>query len=283
MKIAVTGGSGKLGRAVVHRLEREGHAVLTLDSVGSRGDSFTRVDLTDYGQTVDALCSVDNRHSGLDAVVHLAAIPAGGLSPDSATFANNMLATFNVFQGSRRAGIKRIVYASSETLLGIPFDTPPPYLPVDEDYPSRPESMYAVVKHLEEELAQKFVRWDPELSITALRFSNVLDVADYRQVPGYQDDPTLRQWNLWGYIDTRDGAQAVQRALAANLPGFDTFIIAAADTLMSQPSASLAATAFPDVEFKHEVAGTDTLLSIAKARRVLGYEPEHSWRDSISL
>jgi nucleoside-diphosphate-sugar epimerase len=283
MKIAVTGGSGKLGRAVVHRLEREGHAVLTLDSVGTRGDSFTRIDLTDYGQTADALSSVDNRHSGLDAVVHLAAIPAGGLSPDSATFHNNMLATFNVFQGARRAGIKRIVYASSETLLGIPFDTPPPYLPVDEEYPSRPESMYAVVKHLEEELARKLVRWDPELSITALRFSNVLDVSDYALVPGYQDDPTLRQWNLWGYIDTRDGAQAVQRALAANIPGFDTFIIAAADTLMGQPSAALAAAAFPDVDFVRDVPGTGTLLSIDKARRVLGYEPEHSWRDSVQL
>jgi nucleoside-diphosphate-sugar epimerase len=127
MRIAVTGGNGKLGKAVVHRLEAAGHEVLTLDSVGARGDKFTRVDLSDYGQTVDALSSIDNRHSGLDAVVHLAAIPAGGLAPDSATFANNMLATFNVFQAARRAGIKRVVYASSETLLGIPFDIDPPY------------------------------------------------------------------------------------------------------------------------------------------------------------
>lgn len=283
MKIAVTGGNGKLGRAVVQRLEAAGHWVLTLDAVGSRGDRFTRIDLTDYGQTVDALSGIDSRHDGLDAVVHLAAIPAGGLSPDSATFSNNMLATFNVFQAARRAGIKRVVYASSETLLGIPFDTDPPYLPVDEEYPSRPESMYAVVKHLEEELASKLVRWDPELTIIGLRFSNVLDVADYARVREYQDDPTLRSWNLWGYIDTRDGAQAVERALTADVTGFDTFIIAAADTLMGRPSTELAAAVFPDVEFVREVPGTGTLLSIDKARRVLGYEPQHSWRKSIQL
>jgi nucleoside-diphosphate-sugar epimerase len=279
MKIAVTGGNGKLGRAVVAHLQNAGHWVLTLDAVGERGSTFTRIDLTDYGQVVDALMAIDDRHSGLDAVVHLAAIPAGGIAPDSATFSNNMLSTFNVFQAARRAGITRIVYASSETLLGIPFETPPPYLPVDEEYASRPESVYSVVKHLEEELATKLVRWDPTLSITALRFSNVLDTADYALVPGYQDDATLRRWNLWGYIDTRDGAQAVERALEANLPGFDTFIIAAADTLMERPSADLAAEEFPGVEFTREVGGTETLLSIDKARRLLGYEPRHSWRD----
>ena len=279
MKIAVTGGNGKLGRAVVAHLQDAGHWVLTLDAVGERGATFTRIDLTDYGQIVDALMAIDDRHSGLDAVVHLAAIPAGGIAPDSATFSNNMLSTFNVFQAARRAGIQRIVYASSETLLGIPFETPPPYLPVDEEYASRPESVYSVVKHLEEELATKLVRWDPELSITALRFSNVLDTADYKLVPGYQNDASLRRWNLWGYIDTRDGAQAVERALAVNLPGFDTFIIAAADTLMERPSVDLAAEEFPGVEFTREVVGTDTLLSIDKARRVLGYNPQHSWRD----
>ena len=279
MKIAVTGGNGKLGRAVVAHLQDAGHWVLTLDAVGERGATFTRIDLTDYGQVVDALMAIDDRHSGLDAVVHLAAIPAGGIAPDSATFSNNMLSTFNVFQGARRAGIQRIVYASSETLLGIPFDTPPPYLPVDEEYASRPESVYSVVKHLEEELATKLVRWDPELSITALRFSNVLDTTDYELVPGYQNDASLRRWNLWGYIDTRDGAQAVERALAANLPGFDTFVIAAADTLMERPSVDLAAEEFPGVEFTREVAGNDTLLSIDKARRLLGYSPQHSWRD----
>ena len=279
MRILVTGGSGKLGSAVVTGLVDAGHTVVNVDAVGERGDSFTRVDLADYGQTVDAVFGIDSRHDGIDAIVHLAAIPAGGLHADSATFHNNIAVTFNVFQAARRAGVKRIVYASSETLLGIPFEIDPPYLPIDEDYPSRPESMYAVVKHLEEELAQKRVRWDPELSITALRFSNVMDQADYAAFEGYQDDAALRRWNAYGYIDSRDGAQAVLRALELSAPGFDRFIIAAADTAMRTPSAELAASAFPGVEVKRELSGNESRLSIEKAKRVLGYAPEHSWKD----
>ncbi len=278
MRLVVTGSNGKLGRAVVEGLTEAGHTVFGLDAVGNRSDTFTRIDLTNYGSVVDAFSSVDNRYDGIDAVVHLAAIPAGGLETDSATFFNNMNSTFNVFQAARRVGIKRIVYASSETLLGIPFDIDPPYLPVDEEYPSRPESMYSVVKHLEEELAGKLVRWDPKLSITGLRFSNVLDASDYENQPKWEADPKLRIWNLWGYIDTRDGALAVLRALENGKPGFDTFIIANADTVVDTPSAELAAKYFPKVELKRPLEGTETLLSIAKARRLLKYEPQHSWR-----
>jgi nucleoside-diphosphate-sugar epimerase len=279
MKIVVTGGNGKLGRAVVRGLTEAGHSVFVLDAVGERGDHFTRIDLTNYGSVVDAFGSVDNRYDGVDAIVHLAAIPAGGLETDAATFFNNMNSTFNVFQAARRSGIKRIVYASSETLLGIPFDIDPPYVPLDEEYPSRPESMYSVVKHLEEELATKLVRWDPELSITGLRFSNVLDESDYAHQPEWEADPGLRRWNLWGYIDTRDGALAVLRALENAGPGFETFIIANADTVVERSSADLVAEYFPKVEVKRPLEGNETLLSIDKARRLLKYEPAHSWRD----
>ena len=279
MRILVTGGSGKLGTAVVSGLGEAGHSVVNLDVAGERGAGFLRVDLTDYGQVVDAFSGVDDKYDAVDAVVHLAAIPAGGIQADSATFHNNMNATFNVFQAARRAGIDKIVYASSETLLGIPLDIDPAYLPLDEDFPSRPESMYAVTKHLEEELAQKLVRWNPELSITALRFSNVMVEADYAGFEEFQDDISLRRWNAWGYIDARDGAQAVLKALENAAPGFDRFIIAAADTVMRTPSAELAANGFPGVELKREVTGTESLLSIEKARRLLDYEPQHSWKD----
>ena len=156
MKIAVTGGSGKLGRTVVTTLREAGHDVTNLDVAGTRGPGFLRVDLTNYGEVVDALFGENDTSAGpdqastpaYDAVVHLAAIPAPGIVSDVATFHNNMLSTFNVFQAARRAGIKNIVYASSETTLGLPFDVPPPYIPVDEDYPARPESTYSLVKHL---------------------------------------------------------------------------------------------------------------------------------------
>ena len=280
MRIAVTGGSGKLGRSVVRRLRDEGHDVVNLDRVGARG-AVVLADLTDYGQVADAIQGIDEHHTGLDAVVHLAAIPAPGIIPDVATFHHNMLATYNVFQATRRAGIRRLVHASSETVLGLPFETPPPYIPVDEEYPARPESTYSLVKHLEEQMAAQLTRWDPTLSITSLRFSNVMDPEDYAAFPTYHGDAQLRRWNLWGYIDARDGGQAVLRALETARPGFESYIIAAADTVMTRPSNELAAEVFPDVELR-PVPGTTTLLSIDKARRLLGYEPEHSWRDHVS-
>ncbi|MHA7178201.1 NAD-dependent epimerase/dehydratase family protein [Arthrobacter sp. Sr24] len=279
MRIAVTGGSGKLGRHVVRRLVQDGHQVLNLDRAGERSPQLVVVDLRNYGQVLDVLLGLDDRHDGFDAVVHLGAIPAPGIIPDAATFENNMVSTYNVFQAARRAGIKKVVYASSETVLGLPFDADPPYLPVDEEYPARPESTYSLVKHLEEQMAKELTRWDPELSISALRFSNVMDVQDYAAFPAFDDDATARKWNLWGYLDGRDGAQAVARALEHGQPGFEAFIIANADTVMTRSSASLAAEVFPNVEVRQDLAEHQTLLSIDKAKRLLKFAPEHSWRE----
>jgi nucleoside-diphosphate-sugar epimerase len=279
MRIAVTGGSGKLGKSVVRRLISDGHEVSVLDRTGHKGRGFTEVDLRNYGHVLDVILGQDDRHSGFDAVVHLGAIPAPGLAPDSATFENNMLATYNVFQATRRAGIRKLVYASSETLLGLPFDTDPPYIPVDEEYPARPESTYSLVKHLEEQMAIQLARWDPQLSIVALRFSNVMDPEDYEVFPSFDADASLRKWNLWSYIDGRDGAQAVARALEYPAPGFEAFIIANDDTVMRRSSAELAAEVFPNVRVTKELGEHETMLSIGKAKRLLGYEPRHSWRD----
>ncbi|MFG3599856.1 NAD-dependent epimerase/dehydratase family protein [Micromonospora chersina] len=286
-RVVVTGAAGKLGRAVVAHLRAVGVDVLAVDRAGGRDPrdvdgEFLLVDLTDYGQVVEAFTGGADEHAGgVGAVVHLAAVPAPGLLPNAVTFANNSAATYNVFAAARAAGIKRVVWASSETVLGLPFDTPPPYAPVDEEYPPRPESTYSLNKALEEEMARHFCRWDPELVMVGLRFSNVMDVEDYATFPSFQADPKLRRWNLWGYIDARDGAQAVERALAHDRPGADVFIIANADTVMNRSSADLMAEVYPGVEVRGELGEHETLLSIDKARRVLGYEPRHSWRGHV--
>ena len=283
-RVAVTGAAGKLGRAVVRHLAESGWQVLSLDRARPAGapGEFLTVDLTDYGQVVEALTGGVDEHAPVDAVVHLAAVPAPGLQPNAATFANNAPATYNVFAAARAAGIRNVVWASSETVLGLPFDTPPPYVPVDEEYRPRPESTYSLVKSLEEEMAHHFCRWDPRLKMIGLRFSNVMDPEDYARFPDFDRDPHLRKWNLWGYIDARDGAQAVRRALEHAAPGMDVFVIANADTVMSRSSADLVAEVFPEVEVRRALGEHETLLGIDKARRVLGYEPEHSWRDHAS-
>jgi nucleoside-diphosphate-sugar epimerase len=279
MRIVVTGGNGKLGRAVVAHLKDLGNEVFVFDRVAAREPGYFPVDLTDYGQVVDAMLGIEENHSGVDALVHLAAIPAPGMFPDVSTFRNNMLSSYHVLQAARRAGVHRIVTASSETVLGLPFEVPPPYLPVDEEYDARPESTYSLVKHLEEQMEIQLCRWDPELSITAMRFSNVMNPEDYAQFRDFQADANLRRWNLWGYIDTRDAADAIAKALEVRGPGFERLIIANADTVMERPSTELAAEVFPDVPLKRPLEGNETLLSIDKARRLLGWEPQHSWRD----
>ena len=276
-RIVVTGGSGKLGRAVVADLTEHGNEIINVDVAADR--SALKIDLTDYGQTVEALAGIDDRYDKVDAVVHLAAIPAPGITANAATFHHNITATYNVFAAAKAAGITNVVWASSETVLGLPFETPPPYLPVDEEYPARPESRYSLAKHLEEAMAAQFCRWNPRLKMIGLRFSNVMEPGDYAEFPSFDDDARKRHWNLWGYIDARDGAQAVRKALAYQATGVEVFIIANADTVMSRSSASLAAEVFPGVNITKDLGEHETLLSIDKARRLLGYEPAHSWRD----
>ncbi|HEY7470328.1 MAG TPA: NAD(P)-dependent oxidoreductase [Acidimicrobiia bacterium] len=282
-RIVVTGGSGKLGTAVVQRLLEHGYRVVNVDRVPGEGSAaqFVHTDLTDYGQVVEVMAAVDDRYEGVDAVVHLAAIPAPGLVTNSRTFMNNMTASYNVFTAARASGITDLVWASSETLLGLPFDNPPPYVPVDEEYPARPETTYAMVKHLEETMAAQMCRRDPALKMIGLRFSNVMSIADYARFPEFQDDPRARAWNLWGYIDRRDGAQAVQLALEHQSTGMDVFIVANQDTVMQRPNAELLAEVYPEVPTRRPFEPNETLLSIDKARRVLGYDPEHSWRHHV--
>jgi nucleoside-diphosphate-sugar epimerase len=282
-RVAVTGSGGKLGKAVVSDLVEHGWDVVALDRVASTRDDVAAsvLDLTDFGQAVEALSGIDDRHDGVDALVHLAAIPAPGLRPNAATFANNMVASYNVYSAAIRAGVRNIVWASSETVLGLPFDEPPPYVPVDEEYPPRPNSTYSLVKTLEEELARQLCRWHLDLSMIGLRFSNVMYPEDYAQFPSYDADAQLRRWNLWGYIDARDGAQAVRLALDHDSVGADVFVIANADTVMSRPNEELLAEVYPNTPLTRQVGPNETLLSIDKARRVLGYDPQHSWRDEI--
>ena len=283
-RVVVTGGSGKAGRVCVRDLIAHGYDVVNVDTAPPAEDlcPFVQADLADFGQAFESLSGVDSRHKGVDAVVHLAAIPAPGRQTNAETFKNNTVSTYNIFEAARRLAIRNIVWASSETVLGLPFDTPPPYAPVDEEYPGRPETAYSLSKLLGEEMAKQFCRWDPELKIIGLRFSNVMLPADYARFAAFERDPSQRKWNLWGYIDARDAAQAIRKSLEAPIKGAEIFIIANGDTVVSRPNAELLATHFPSVRLMRNVAPNETLLSIDKARRVLGYEPQHGWRDEAS-
>jgi len=279
-RICVTGASGKAGRAVVRDLLEHGYDVAATDVAASRADiesGMLRAELTDYGQAVETL-------RGVDAVVHLANIPAPGIYTPAVTFSANITMNFNVFQAAAELGLSRVVWASSETTLGLPFEVPPRYAPVDEDHYPLPTTTYALSKVASETIAGQIAWWSG-IPFIALRFSNIMAPADYQEFPSFWPEPWRRKWNLWGYIDERDVAAACRLALQAPaeaVEGSPAFIIAAADTVMNRPSAGLLAEVFPDVRLTREVGEFGTLLAIDRARQVLGFEPRHSWRDHVT-
>ena len=286
--VIVTGGSGKAGRAAIRELLKHGYQVMNVDTAAPAEQlcHFMKTDLNDLGQAVDAVRlaagTIDRRRASIgepSAVIHLAGIPAPGLAPDATIFQNNMMTTYNVFSAAIRAGIKRVVWASSETIYGLPFTrTPPVFAPVTEDHPLAPESGYALAKTLCEKMASEVNRWNPGTGFVGLRISNIFEEKDYEQIPSFWADPAQRKWNLWSWVDSRDVAQACRLGLEADVAGADVFTIAAADTLMKTPSRELMASVFPGVPVDPGLGQFETLLSIEKARRVLGYAPRYTWR-----
>jgi len=286
--VIVTGGSGKAGRATIRELLAHGYQVMNVDTVAPAEPlcHFMKTDLSDLGQAVDALRlaagTIDRRRMSIgepSAVIHLAGIPAPGLAPDATIFQNNMMTTYNVFSAAIRAGLRRVVCASSETTYGIPFTRSPPLAaPITEEHRLAPESGYALAKVLCERAASEMNRWNPGTTFAGLRISNIFEEKDYETIPSFWNDPALRRWNLWSWVDARDVAQACRLGIEADLSGAEVFTIAAADTLMKTASRDLMAAGFPETKVDAGLGEFETLLSIEKARRMLGYSPRHSWR-----
>jgi len=284
--IIVTGGSGKVGRATVRDLAAHGYGVLSLDLVrppqsnppGPADIAFSLCDITDFGEVMAAFSGVNDRLSGetVEGVVHLGAVPAPGLAQDHVIFDTNITSTYNVFEAARRLGIRNVVWASSETVYGLPYGKGPKYVPVDEAIEA-PETSYSLSKLLGEKMAEQYARWDRRTKIVGLRFSNVQEPQDYERFAGYQKDARLRAFNLWTYIDARDAAQAVRRALEARLTGAHVFGIANSNSLMARDNDSLLDEVFPGTKRKRPLAANESLISIEKARKVLGYDPQHDW------
>ncbi|MEQ1900854.1 MAG: NAD(P)-dependent oxidoreductase [Devosia sp.] len=289
MKIAVTGGTGSWDRGsgpvIIKALEEAGHEVTNIDRTapGIERSGFIRADLTDYGQTFAALY-------GHDAVVQLAANgePDWDHLSGAARFHVNTLIAYNVFQAACHQGMKKVVWASSETVLGFPYDrVTPTILPTSDDDPPIPTGSYGISKAVTEDLARHMNRRFG-IPFVGLRFSNIYyDTPDhttsYEKIPSFWADPKLRMFNLWGYVDSRDVAQACVKSIDANIKDAPVMTIAAPDTIMRQTNAELVAAAFPGCTLRPGTGEHETLASIQKARDLIGYDPQWTWRKVLGV
>lgn len=293
MRILLTGGSGKAGRHVVPYLVEHGHTVTNLDRapLGLDGVTDLDVELTDLGQLLSTLrmpASFDEldepQERAYDAIVHLAAVPAILLKADNETYANNVLSTWNVLEAAAILGIRKVVFASSETTYGICFargERKPEYLPVDEEHPTVPEDAYATSKVVNETTARSLQR-RTGADVYGLRINNVIEPHEYAErFPSFLEDPAQRRRNIFAYIDVRDLAQAIDRCLATDGLGFEVFNIANADHSVAATTAELVEQFYDGVEVRREMGEHETFFCIDKAKRLLGYEPQHSWRDLL--
>lgn len=279
MKIVVTGGAGRLGRRVVDHLRGAGHHVLSVDLVpvgGAEHGTHRILDLTDFGQTVEAI-------AGHDTVVHLGAVWAAGVLTDSATFHTNVSSTYNVFSAAAITGVSRVVWASTGAVTGAPFGWgDPATLPIDETIATRPQSAYALSKYVGEAIAPYFAE-NGGLSIVGMRLGWIIHPGGYEVVRGWNEKPMSRRFNAFVYVDARDVCDAVRQTLEAAIEGSHVVNICASDTCINRPSADLASEAFASAKVARPLEGFESLVSIEGARKLFGFNPQHTWRDEIGV
>jgi nucleoside-diphosphate-sugar epimerase len=275
MKVVVTGGSGLTGRHVVKHLVDQGYEVVNADHLPPQKAlcPYRLVDMEDLGQVVGCFY-------GAEAIIHLAAIPRPIFHTNEVVFRTNMMATYNVLEAAATLGIRKVVYASSVSVLGYPFYYryfAPQYVPIDEEHPSQPQDPYALSKYLGEEIAKAFVR-RCDMAVVSLRLVWIHTPETFKeQLSPMWDDPAAGASNLWSYIDGRDVAEACRLSLQVDLGGHHAFFIAAPNTFMKTPTDELVKQFYPSAEIRSRLVGNQALVSSVKAEKVLGFHAQYTW------
>ncbi|MGP6087344.1 NAD-dependent epimerase/dehydratase family protein [Antarctobacter jejuensis] len=294
MRILFTGGSGKAGRHVVAYLLEQGHRVLNVDRVplDLPGVDNRVADITDAGQMYDAMSSLAGLYElepgtgvpKFDAVVHFAAVPRILITPDNECYRVNTIGTYNVIDAAVKFGIRKIVFASSETTYAVCFadgERKPEYLPIDEDHPVVPEDSYAMSKVCNEVTARSF-QARSGFDIYGLRINNVIEPHEYAEnFPAYMENPEVRRRNIFAYIDARDLGQMVECCLQTDGLGYEVFNVSNDDHSVGLTSSELIERFYQGVPVRGEIGETETFYSNRKAKALLGYQPRHSWRDVL--
>lgn len=283
MKILVTGGSGRVGVEVVRDLVAHGHAVISADqrrpdpAQQGAGVRYVQIDNGNVGEVAGAMF-------GCDAVIHLGAIPNPYAHADEHVFMNNVGGTFATFQAAKLLGIQKVVFASSVSALGMswaPVPFPPRFAPIDESHPMIVSEAYGLSKEVDERIGEMFHR-QTGMQVIALRFHWVARHEEsVARAKAVKLDPEVGDYRiLWGYLDIRDAASICRIGAEINGLGFEPFIVTASDTLSDLNTEDLIRKYAPATEIRKPIPGNAGAYDISKAKRLLGWEPKHSWRDS---
>ncbi len=271
MKIALTGSSGGIGRAIITEARKQGHALVCIDRVAapeteeSQGLHFVQADMSEYDKLVEAF-------AGCDGVIHMAAIPSPGRHPDHVVHNNNVVGSYNVLRAAAEHGIKRICQASSVNAIGHSYSRAPryDYLPIDEEHPNYSEDPYSLSKWICEQQADSFVRRYEDMRIASMRFHWVVPERELA-ARSFTVDSAHPAKHLFAYTRFDAAARACLLSLSADFQGHEVFYITAPDTSVDVPSLELAAKYFPGIPVKGDLSGRRSFFSAAKAERLLGW------------
>jgi len=274
MKIAVTGGSGRVGRAIIDMALKRGDSLVSIDRVENPAAqeihpnlTYVQADITDYDAMVNAF-------RGCDAVVHMAAIPAPGSHPDQIVHNNNVVGSYNMLRAAVEVGVNRVCQASSVNAMGLAYSRWPrfDYFPVDEEHPSYNEDPYSLSKWICEEQGNSFARRYENMVIASMRFHWVVSERPVAtQAVGYsQSDAGTK--NLWGYTRFDSAARACLLSLSADYKGHEVFFIVGPETVLDIPSLELKEKYFPNVEVRGDLSGNKSFFDCSKAERLLGWK-----------
>jgi len=280
VRIVVTGGAGRLGRALLSEL-RQNHDVLVFDRTSPQDSTGIRVRLGDHrdlGQVVGAL-------KGADLVIHLSADTYPGLYGAEVQFSTNVMGAFNVAEAAAIVGVPKLIFAGSPSPLGFmaPRDTfRISYLPIDEDHPLMPHNAYGLSKLVTEEILKAWQRRTGGSAIVIRPCYLVAPEEAEARLRPRLENPEVASGNLFNYVDVRDAAQAFRLAVEKEIPGYSVFFAGAPDALAREPLAQLLPRFYPGTEkLAAGLTGTRPAISNARAETVLGYRPRYSWRDLL--
>lgn len=289
-RVLLTGGSGKAGKHVARYLIKKGYRVLNGDLVNNAqiGLDFLYLDVTKSGQVFNALSSHFNRNElrknkdviGLDAVIHFAAIPRILLKSDDETYRINVLGTYNVIEAAVKLGIKKVIFASSETVYGFCFshgNPMPDSLPITEEDQTKPMDSYAMSKVVNEETAKAFQRRSG-IDIYGLRIGNVIEPEEDFLFEQFCKSPQVRLPNIFNYIDARDLGQAVELCIKKDGLGYDIFNVSNDNNSVDLTNEQILKQFYPNSSLKFELQSSECLFSNRKLKEKLGFAPAYNWK-----